>query len=101
MLIPPSAQSRKKRLQLLCRCPSAECGSLFIAEYDRQAGGGQRHLYVVRRFAPLTPRPFEGFEGGADVSPDFVEIVNGANPAQQHRLLSSCLNVVCRGVEHP
>ncbi len=88
MLIPPSAQARKKRLQLLCRCPSAECGSLFIAEYDRQAGGGQRHLYVVRRFAPFTPRPFEVFEGVADVSPNFVKIVNEATQADQHRLLS-------------
>lgn len=71
------------RLQCVYKCPSQECGRLFIATYG-STGGGVTHPYLSS--APLVPKEVDFPESIVEVSPTFVEIYNQAMYAESQEL---------------
>jgi hypothetical protein len=73
-------------VEKLFRCPSQDCGRLFIARYRRRGGSD----FVLDELFPLTIKRTEHSDVIKAVSPDFAVIFGEAEVADQYGLKLIC-----------
>jgi hypothetical protein len=83
--------SREETLQLLFQCPSMSCKSQFLVEYVHgfHSKSGT-YLYQAKNIYPKIYKSPEISEGIADLSPNFVKILNQAAQAESNNLNEIC-----------
>jgi hypothetical protein len=85
-LFPESPNPENCQLQMLFRCPRKECGRLFIAEYYPRIDYRRNCHFELSALYPQTPDQAKIADGVAEVSPNFVEIMNQSLAAESHTL---------------
>jgi hypothetical protein len=78
------------KLEIVFRCPRAECGRLFIARYEpsteQGSGGRTLGLFVLSELVPRTPKPPGIPDEVKALSQGFVEIYTEAAAAESFGL---------------
>ena len=77
-------------LEKVLRCPSAECGHVFIARYKGTRAAGGTWVYSLAELFPITTETTEHSEVIKGISPDFVAIFKEAESADKKGLRLIC-----------
>ena len=82
----PASRNKREMLQIAYQCVRTSCRQMFIATYDRPRDVGNLYL---RSVAPKHPKPPEIPKEVAEISPQFVEVMNQSAAAEDYDLLEA------------
>lgn len=71
-------------------CPTESCKEPFIAYYDRIQNTSSGFHFILEKTSIGTPKNKVFHSSIGEISPNFIEIYNQANWAEQYNLLQIC-----------
>jgi len=77
-------------MEKVVRCPSGECGHLFIARYKGTPAAGGTWVYSLTELFPVTTETTNHSDVIKAISPDFVAIFKEAESADKNGLKLIC-----------
>ena len=85
-VFPETRDEGSRKLQMLFRYPRHRCGTLFIAEYSPRVDDRRNYHFEFSAAYPRMPDKAKIADGVAEVSPNFVKILNESLAAESHNL---------------
>jgi len=77
-------------LQSIYQCSNVDCGLFFIAAYTMRMVKDEKYYYYLSSVGPRNPRPSHGLETIKSVSPEFYDVYDQAQFAEEMDLKEIC-----------